>query len=228
MIVTSLRAAQDFKSIDTPIKAKKFLTAQGIPYDPSTPDKVLIGRAKARVKRLFEEDMTPEAKRAKFNTEISDAVENVLSIKDLNEITKAIVASKEDASKWYKIEYIIQDVSSYDVTVKKHSFTCSHRIYNGKCWSCGVESMGYDAYSFKLNIADTKNEDEFLGVVGAESAGSTLFKCAASRFAQMTEMDRKDSIEKIMFIPIKSGVKIQYNAKKDDLFIFVYDCEKPE
>ena len=32
------------------------------------------------------------------------------------------MASKEDANKWYKVEYTIEDVSSFDVTVKKHSF----------------------------------------------------------------------------------------------------------
>ena len=42
----------------------------------------------------------------------------------------------------------------------------------------------------------------------------------------MTEKDKKDSIEKIMFIPRKSGVKIAYNAKKDDLLVFVYDCDE--
>ena len=42
----------------------------------------------------------------------------------------------------------------------------------------------------------------------------------------MTEKDKKDSIEKIMFVPMKSGVKIAYNAKNDDLLIFVYDCDQ--
>ena len=51
------------------------------------------------------------------------------------------------------------------------------------CWKCTIEAVGYDAYSFKLKVADIKNEGEFLAVVGAESAGSTLFKCVASRFA---------------------------------------------
>ena len=31
-----------------------------------------------------------------------------------------------------------------------------------------------------------------------------------------------------MFVPMKSGVKIQYKAKKDDLLVFVYDCDKAE
>ena len=35
-----------------------------------------------------------------------------------------------------------------------------------------------------------------------------------------------NSIEKIMFIPMKSGAKIAYNAKKDDLLVFVYDCDE--
>ena len=29
-----------------------------------------------------------------------------------------------------------------------------------------------------------------------------------------------------MFVPMKSGVKIAYHAQKDDLLIFVYDCDQ--
>jgi len=206
---------------------KRFLETHGIAYDPGTSDVILKGKAKARMKRIAEEGISPDAKKQLFQAGVNDG----LSIKDLNEIIERIKTEKKDVDKHYKASFIITDVDSTSkLTVKKHGVgqgvPCTGKIQNGKCWGCGEYTHGVDAYSFRASLQDVEDETQTLNVMCTEGAGSTLCGADATTYSELALESQKDVIEKFMFVPIKSGVWIKYKGEANDLLVLIYGCNK--
>ena len=203
------------------------METHGIAYDPATSDVILKGKAKARMKRIAEEGISPDAKKQLFQAGVNDG----LSIKDLNEIIERIKTEKNNVDKHYKASFIITDVDSTSkLTVKKHAVgqgaPCTGKIQNGKCWNCGELTHGVDAYSFRASLQDVEDETQFLNVMCTEGAGSTLCGTDATTFSELAVESQKDLIEKFLYVPIKGGVWIKYKADENNMLVLIYGCNK--
>ena len=128
--------AQDEKILSSPVKVKKFLEQQGIQYDPATPESVLKGKCKARMKRIAEEGISTDAKRAAFETVGGSS----LSVEELLEILERVKANKTSYNKHYHAEFVITDLNSTTFTVKKHEIGSSARRRRARCTATASSS----------------------------------------------------------------------------------------
>jgi len=221
-----LCCAQDNTILESPIKVKKFLEKHNIAYEPGTPERVLRGKAKARMKSIRDEGISPEAKRIKMTGG------NSLSVTALNEIVLRIRGKNEDVEKHYRVDLTIEELPG-EFTVLKHESgvlaTCKGKIFNGACQQCFMNTDGIPTYSYRAKIADIDDDKVTTLVTCAEGAGTTMFKMRADEFHAKTRAIQKDLMEKVMCIPMNAGVWIKYSKAKDDMLIVMYGVgEKDE
>jgi len=98
------------------VKVKKFLEKQGIAYDPASPDVVLKGKAKARMRTINDEGISPEAKKAKFTS----GEKKTLSVTALKAVLEKIKAAGTNDECFLRMNCTIEDLSKSDVAALKH------------------------------------------------------------------------------------------------------------
>merc|ERR1712086_279422 len=132
-----------------------FLEKHNIAYEPGTPERVLRDKAKARMKSIRDEGISPEAKRIKMTGG------NSLSVTALNEIVLRIRGKNEDVEKHYRVDLTIEELPG-EFTVLKHESgvlaTCKGKIFNGACQQCFMNTDGIPTYSYRAKIADIDDE----------------------------------------------------------------------
>ena len=108
---------------------KKYLEDQAINYDPGSPPHELRGLAKARMKRIRDQSMTPAAKKALIDNL------SALSVADVNEMTARIRSNAETFDKHYTVTFAFEELPSEFVKLKHTNIKggCKGLVVNGKC-----------------------------------------------------------------------------------------------
>jgi len=215
---------QDENILKSTLKTKKFLEAQGIAYEPSTPDAVLRGRAKARMKSIAEEGISPAAKKAKFESGGGGA----LSVKALKEIIEKMNVAEKTDKKHLRINFAIEDFSTNSVVVHKHEVgwpvTCNGFVLNGKCCKCDEYVPGIAAYQFKAVISDLDDSSTTVIANCSAGAGNSMFKVSPASFDTASNETKKDMIEKVLFVPLNAGIVLEFKKDNDyKTMISLYD-----
>ena len=92
----------------------------------------------------------------------------------------------------------------------------------GICYKCGEYAAGVEAYSFKAILADVDDEDQTIVASCAEGAGKSLFDdMEASDFKLLPLEEKKDKVEKNMFVPKKGSCWVKFEANKGQAPIVV-------
>jgi len=221
--LASLCAPQDEKILQSPVKVKKFLEAHNIAYDPATPERVLKGKAKARMKMIAEEGISSDEKRRKFAGKSSS-----LSVKALKEIAQKMASDDETAKAFYRVEFTIDELSSTDVVQLKHEVgwpvNCAGFVRNNKCLKCGLDTPGIPSYSFRAILADLEDDKCTIVVNGKDGAGTSMFGMTADAFYLSTSAVKKEKIEAVLCAPASAQVSMQYTkGGPGDPLISVYD-----
>ena len=158
-VMHSSPAAQDQTILKNPKKVKQFLETHNIPYEPETPDHVLRGKARARMKRIAEQGISPEAKKMLFT---KGADSKGMSIKEFKEYLQAMAHEGVSVDKHKTVCFSFQDLPYVDeLTVTKHAFqgACTGRVKNSRCTKCNDFTTGIIGYSFKAVVADVEDEN---------------------------------------------------------------------
>ena len=211
---------QDNGILKSEKKIKDFLEKQGIPYEAGAPSEVLKGKAKARMKRIAEAGVDDDTKRALFK----DGLESCLSVVELKSIVENMQNAKQNAEKFYTVTFSIQDLNAINkFSVLKHGLqgACKGTVINGICRECSQATPGIETFSFKAIIADIDDEETQLTVTCANGAGRSMFRMEAMQFDALSTSEKQDKVENVMFVPLKAGVWIKFEAGKGDTALIV-------
>ena len=218
-------APQDEKVLKTPTSVKKFLESQNIAYEPGTPDRVLKGKAKARMKMLAEEGISIDAKRRKFIANTT-----TLSVKALKEMAKKMMDANKEDKAFYRVAFTIEEFSATgaDLVQLKHEIgwpvTCTGFVRNGRCIKCSDYVPGIAVYDFKMIIADIDDDTSTMIINGKEGAGPSMFGVHASAFLGTSAEWKKSKMEAVLCAPASAMVTMSFKPNSNhDVQISLYD-----
>ena len=224
---------QDETVLSNQRKVKSFLEQHEIAYDPASPAFVLRGMAKAKMKRMRDEALSPSVKRSLFEAGTTMTVLAVIAM------IKRLEANCEKTERFKRVAFTFEEMSEEKIA-RKHGITsddCKGSVTTaGLCRRCGAIDVNPDLeYAFKAIIAQIPEEGEpssskmpTLTVQCAAGAGRTMFGYEPSAFDALDAKTKSDKIEAIMCRPMSAGIIIKYDPEKDDTFLCLYDVVKME
>ena len=127
--------------------------------------------------------------------------------------------------------YVVHDIfAGNDLVTLKHETgkfaTCRGTIVDNKCKECKLITPGVLAYSFEMIVRENTDEDSpQLCLRCADSAGESLFGMNASEFTLLSQAEKRTKIEKLLEMPMFSGVMVKYDVDTDDFLKLAYNAE---
>ena len=222
-----VRTYTDEEILASPLRVKKYLEEHGRQYEVGSPGHVLRGMAKAHMKRVRDESLSPQAKKA-----LVDDV-TALQLSEFKEMVDRIVNNAEKTDKFYRVVFKFEELGGPYYTRLKHGIVmgcCKGNIVDGTCRKCGEENIsdGILQYGFKACVADARDSHEHitLQVWIAEAAGNSMFNTPAHVFKTLPTDAINDKIERIMCVPMSSTFILKHDPEKNDTFITMFDVAK--
>ena len=198
--------------VNTLDEAKAVVATENKTFDPRTPPGEVKIQARALLKRKHGVAINLIARLGEADYARKPSVKAVITKIAACAKAKGVAWGNDEA--WISIKCFLGDVRG-PVCCKRHT-ACKKKVYNGKCFACGVNPPAdeiYDDYHFTITLQDWDYPDLTYDLTLATPGGTSLFgDVAPSIFAAKPKAQQEYETEKLAMLPYKVRLSVTWSA----------------